>query len=106
MASHLRPGKLAKAAVLCVLATWLMARPGNAVAQASGQVSGVVTDPTGSVISGARIELISAATAQTRMVISGGNGAYLFALVDPGNYQMRTSMAGFQTVLTQNIWFK
>lgn len=103
MTSHLRPGKLAKAAFLCVLATWLMVRPGNGVAQASGQVSGVVTDPTGSVIPGARVELVSVATAQTRTVTSGGNGAYLFPLVDPGNYQMRTSMTGFQTVLTRNI---
>ena len=99
----IHPQRLAKVFLLCLLALMIWVMPGKSAAQATGQLSGVVADPTGSVIPKAKVELISAATAQVRTATSGGDGSYLFPLVAPGTYQVRTSVVGFKTSLVQNV---
>lgn len=99
----LQPERLVKAALLCLLAILLLALPGKAAAQATGQISGVVTDPSGSLVPKANLELTSVATAQVRTAVSGGDGAYLFPLVAPGTYTLKISLSGFRTVVTKGV---
>ena len=79
-----------------------MAPPG-ANAQATGQVSGVVTDPSGSVVPKAKVELISPSTAQIRVTTPGADGSYTFPLVNPGTYKVQVSAAGFRTSLIDDV---
>ena len=99
----IQPRRFAGVVLACVCGVFLAVSPGRASAQATGQVTGVVTDPTGSVVPKAKIELTSKTTSQVRTTTTGTDGAYTFALVMPGDYQVRVSMTGFRTTLTDEV---
>jgi len=61
----------------------------------SGDLTGTVTDPSGAVVSGATVTLTSNANGATRTTTTNANGAYRFALVPPGNYNVRVMAQGF-----------
>ena len=84
-----------------VAATLLLST--SALAQATGQITGVVSDPTGRVLPSAGIELINSATSQIRNTTSGPDGSFAIPLVNPGSYQVQVSLTGFKTSLTRGI---
>ncbi len=71
----------------------------SAMAQSAdtGALTGIIKDPSGSVIKGAQISVTNIATAQSRLHSSGNDGSYRIALLPPGKYSVKISMAGFQT---------
>lgn len=72
-------------------------------AQATTQVSGVVTDPTGAVIPGTTIELENRDTGLKRTATSDAAGAYSFRQVMPGQYKITAAVAGFRTTTIQDV---
>src|SRR5262252_750677 len=56
-----------------------------------------VTDPQGTVVSGARIQLTNQATGAIRKIESGASGSYLFTLLPPGRYDVEAMAPGFRT---------
>ncbi len=66
-----------------------------------GTLSGIVTDPTGAVVSGAEATLLNTETNVPRTTTANGSGLYRFDAVDPGNYQVTVTSAGFQTSKTE-----
>jgi hypothetical protein len=88
-------------AVLLLVLTLLS--PSLAHAQATGQVAGIVFDPSGRVIPAATIELRSIDTGQARSTSSDHDGSFTFPLVTPGLYQVRVTMTGFATNLANNV---
>jgi hypothetical protein len=70
-------------------------------AQANSELTGIVTDTTGAVVSGASVVLTDPSTAYTREATSGSTGLYDFAGLNPGNYNLKIAAAGFKTY-TQN----
>ena len=79
-------------AVSMVLATSLLAQSAG-----TGALTGTVNDPTGAVVPGVTVLLVSLETNQSRTVTTGGDGAYKFSLLPPGNYSVRFSAPGFKT---------
>jgi outer membrane receptor protein involved in Fe transport len=75
--------------------------PSEAWAQATGQITGLISDATGAVVPDAAIEVVNEATGQVRSVTSRGDGFYLVPLVNPGMYQIKATKTGFST-LTRN----
>ena len=73
------------------------------LAQATTQVSGVVTDPSGAVIPGAAIELENLDTGLKRSTKSDTAGAYSFLQVMPGQYKLTATVTGFRTTTTHNV---
>jgi hypothetical protein len=71
----------------------------NALAQSAGTgaLTGRVTDPSGAVVPGVAVTLVSLETNQTRNTVSGADGVYKFSLLPPGNYSVRFSATGFKT---------
>ena len=69
--------------------------PLTAYGQATGQVTGVVTDSSGAVVPNTAIELTNEETGQVRLVNSGPNGAYIIPLLPPGKYKMKATRSGF-----------
>ncbi|WP_213805090.1 TonB-dependent receptor [Granulicella sp. dw_53] len=102
-ASKIQPRVLADVVLPCLLGALFLFMPGRALAQATGQISGVVTDPSGGVLANAKVELMSAATAQVRTTTSGSDGAYTLPFVNPGTYQVRVSAPGFSMSLTKSV---
>ena len=60
----------------------------------TGQISGIVTDPTGAVVGGAKVTASDASGVQ-RSVSSDENGRYVFPLLPPGTYTVDVEKAGF-----------
>ena len=65
---------------------------------ATGAVSGVVQDPTTSVLAGAKVNIISEATGQTvRQFTTDSSGAFTAPLLPVGSYTVEVGAAGFAT---------
>ena len=69
-----------------------------AVAQSltTGGISGTIADPTGAIIPGATVNLLSLDTGTTQTTTANQAGVYGFTLLKPGRYQVSVSLAGFQ----------
>lgn len=77
---------------------------GLALAQSptTGQITGVVKDPSGAVVGGAKLTLTSAAGAQ-RETTSDAAGHYAFSLLPPESYRLETDKAGFSKATAEGV---
>ncbi|HWE53034.1 MAG TPA: carboxypeptidase-like regulatory domain-containing protein [Bryobacteraceae bacterium] len=64
----------------------------------TGALTVTATDPGGGVIPGASVTLTNPATGQTRSETTSTNGSYTFTLLPPGNYNVKITAKGFNTV--------
>jgi len=76
----------------------LLLLPSISLAQSvvTGGVSGVVTDPSGSVIVGATVNLKNNETGESQSTTTGSSGIYQFTLLKPGTYIVSASQSGFK----------
>jgi hypothetical protein len=93
----LRGRALSLAAWLCVLA------PAAVLAQATGQISGRVTDATGAVLPGVDVTLTRTDTGVSRPAVTNETGAYAFPSLNPGPYRLEGSLQGFRTFVRSDI---
>jgi hypothetical protein len=72
---------------------------GSAFAQtaATGNIEGIVTDPTGAVLPGATVVVKNTQTNVTREATSDQGGRYRATALQPGVYEVTATLAGFQT---------
>ncbi|HWZ79315.1 MAG TPA: carboxypeptidase-like regulatory domain-containing protein, partial [Candidatus Sulfotelmatobacter sp.] len=63
----------------------------------SGDITGVVTDPSGALISGANVSLTNRATSATETHATNAQGSYRFSLMSPGLYTLSISAPNLQT---------
>lgn len=75
----------------------------NTSLMAQTALTGTVTDPSGAVLPGATVELISRATVATRTAITSDEGVYSFQQMDPGVYRLEVSMIGFKTLVQDRL---
>jgi hypothetical protein len=66
---------------------------------APGQIGGYVVDPTGAVVSNARITLTPSNTAGTATAVTNSQGAWLIAGLPTGNYKAQAEAPGFKTTV-------
>lgn len=71
------------------------------ISQASLQ--GTVTDNSGAVVRGANVVLKNRGTDETRMATTGASGEYLISNLNPADYSLTVSMAGFKTAVISNL---
>jgi outer membrane receptor protein involved in Fe transport len=62
---------------------------------ASGNIAGVVSDPTGAAVVGASVTITSTATNAERKTATNGAGEYRFDLLPAGLYQLNVDASGF-----------
>jgi hypothetical protein len=67
-----------------------------------GNITGVVTDPSGSALPGAEITIIAIATNTAKTTISGESGQYNVPL-SPGAYKIQVSLSGFKKYLIESV---
>jgi hypothetical protein len=65
----------------------------------TGDVAGVVTDPTAAVVSGVSVTLKNLDTGSSTSRATDSQGSYNFALLQPGNYSVSASAPGFQKIV-------
>jgi Carboxypeptidase regulatory-like domain len=64
----------------------------------TGDVTGIVTDPSGAVVPNASIQLKNMDTGAAQQRTTNTQGVYRFQFLVPGNYTVSASAAGFQNV--------
>ena len=75
-----------------------------ALAQAGrGSISGLVSDPSGAVVSGAQVTALSQATGVAQHTVTSDAGLYSFVSLNPGIYVVTASQKGFETVAQHNV---
>jgi len=82
-------------------ATLALSLPG--FAQTFGQVTGVVTDPSGSIILGATVTVINSQTNVARTTTTNSAGNYAFPALQPGVYNVKAEMQGFQVEVREGV---
>jgi hypothetical protein len=75
----------------------------SALAQANSEVTGIVTDQTGAVVSGANIALTDPATGGTHTTVSSSTGLYAISGLNAANYNLKVTAKGFQTYAQNGI---
>ena len=90
---------LRHAVVLCVLVLGLSSL---ALAQ-EATIVGTVTDPSGSVIGGAKVTVTNVETSSTRTIMTGDSGQYVVPDLHIGHYVVKIEAAGFKTVEQKDV---
>src|SRR5579871_567531 len=68
-----------------------------------GTFTGNVTDPSGAVIPGAKVEILNTGTGLLREAVTDSRGVYLFANVQMGTYKITVKSQSFQTTVQDNV---
>ena len=79
-----------------VVAGLIWSVPGFAQSITSGDIAGVVTDPSGAVIPNAKVTAKNDATGAIEAATTNGEGFYRFSFLQIGSYTVTVNAAGFQ----------
>jgi carboxypeptidase family protein/TonB-dependent receptor-like protein len=82
---------------LVTIVFFLMLALGLAWASITGSISGVVSDPSGAVITGAKVVAINVDTGVRTTLTTDSKGFYNFASLPVGTYDLEISQMGFRT---------
>src|ERR1700728_4897510 len=93
------------AGVWSVLLAFAAAAPLSLHAQlgGSGTIEGTITDPSGALISGARVTAHNIAAGADTVRTSTGSGLYTLSPLEAGNYAVGVTAPGFETLVRNDI---
>ena len=77
--------------------------PSRASAQATGSITGLITDQSGAVMPGVTIEATNTGTGLMRNTVTGPDGFYSIPLVQPGRYDVKATLAGFKPIVRDRV---
>jgi hypothetical protein len=69
----------------------------------SGSLVGLVTDPSGAVVVGAKVAVRDMSTNQSQQVMTGSDGEYKAINLDPSMYEISIAAPGFSTTTISNV---
>src|SRR5262249_24508175 len=91
-------GRLFTTLFLVILLTF------NLAAQApTGDISGVVSDPSGALVPGVTVTLTNPATNAVRTALTNEAGLYVLRAIPRGVYRLRADLSGFGAVEGKNM---
>ncbi len=94
----------ASSARIFLLLSLLLSLSAIAFAQAGrGAISGLIIDPSGAIIPGARVTALNQATGVRVAAQSSAAGLYSFVSLSPGQYEVSVTASGFATAVHKNI---
>jgi outer membrane receptor protein involved in Fe transport len=85
----------------CLLFTLVAGRSYGQTAGAT--IQGIISDATGAVLPGADVEIRNSGTGAAVEFVSDERGRYLAPVLQPGEYEVRASLPGFQSVARRGI---
>ncbi len=68
-----------------------------------GTITGIITDPTGAVVAGARVVATEEATGANSSAVSNKSGEYTIPFLAPGTYRVTVSNAGFKSYVRDGV---
>jgi hypothetical protein len=66
-------------------------------------LQGTISDNSGAVVRGAMVVIKNKGTGESRNVVTNAAGEYLFSNLNPADYSLTVSMAGFKTAVISNL---
>ncbi|HYW42011.1 MAG TPA: carboxypeptidase-like regulatory domain-containing protein [Bryobacteraceae bacterium] len=91
-------GSMKAIRVVAILSILLLAMLPTANSQSvTGQISGTVVDPTGSVVPGANVQLTHDLSQTVHQFTTESTGTFIFTGLVPGTYSLRATQKGFKT---------
>src|SRR5438270_13180645 len=69
----------------------------------SSSITGVITDPSGSVVQGAKVHLRNMGTNDVRDTTTTAAGSYKFDNLLPGTYEITAEATGFKRYVQSNV---
>lgn len=69
----------------------------------TGSLTGVVTDPSGAIVPGAKVGLVDRDKGFTYDVVTGADGRYVLRNLPPGNYELTVDAAGLRKATRTGI---
>ena len=103
MSKHFVSPKFVFSLFFCLTVLLACTSPVWAQSATTGGLTGVVTDPSGGVISGATVTLTSTTTGQSRTATTDASGNYKFSLIPPGTYSLKFEAPGFKTSTVSSV---
>src|SRR6266550_5158643 len=101
-AASKRPFNLLSRALILLVATFALS-VGVRSQVLYGSMTGIVTDPKGAAVPGAKVDITNMGTNETRSVTSDERGGYTFNDLQAGTYRLTVSLASFKTLLKDDI---
>ena len=96
----MNPKRLSLLSVLLLFVVFFSALRLPAQTQTTGEITGVVIDPSGGVIANAKVALKDNSKGSTQSAETNKEGVYHFQLLNPSNYTITVSFPGFQEAAT------
>lgn len=87
----------------CLLLLWVAANPSLSGQSFTGSISGLVTDPTGAVITGAAITITDIDKNSNYRTTSNATGFYSVSQLPPGNYRVTSELQGFRRFVADRL---
>ncbi|MGA2889305.1 MAG: TonB-dependent receptor [Terracidiphilus sp.] len=97
---------LLPAVCLCAPATLFHAQQtldDSETSLATGRIAGVLTDPSGAVVVGAKVELKNIASKFTESAVTNLAGRFIFDGISAGSYQTTIVVTGFEVTIVRDI---
>ena len=90
--------------ILIAVVTCALLAPVPVIGQSTyGGITGTVTDPSGAVVAGVKVEALNQGTGEIHAGTTDAEGNYRFLNLDPGSYTITVSNAPFVTQKNQNV---
>jgi hypothetical protein len=86
-----------------VITVFALAIGSVALAQSTATLTGTVSDPTGAMVPGAAVKVHSLDTNADREVATDDSGNFVVPSLQPGNYMVQVTAAGFGTFVMQKV---
>ncbi|HMG02777.1 MAG TPA: carboxypeptidase regulatory-like domain-containing protein [Edaphobacter sp.] len=68
-----------------------------------GSIQGTITDPSGAIVSGAKITVVANDTSTTRNITTDASGIYVLGPLVPGNYTVKIEKEGFTSLSVKTV---
>jgi Carboxypeptidase regulatory-like domain/TonB dependent receptor len=88
---------------VCLLLALMLAALGAVAQQITGNIHGIISDPSGAIVQSAAITATQVETGLTRTVLSDRDGSYLLVELPVGHYRLQVVAQGFQKYLQEGI---
>jgi hypothetical protein len=69
----------------------------------TGSIYGTISDTSGAIIPETNVTITNTDTGQSLSTLSNASGAFVFPVLDPGNYKISASVVGFQSVTQRDL---
>ncbi|HEY3705796.1 MAG TPA: TonB-dependent receptor [Terracidiphilus sp.] len=86
-----------------VLACAALAAPPPSIGQASAGITGTITDPSGAVVTNAKITVTDVQTSVSSHLVTSSAGTYSLRGLTPGQYRVAVEAAGFKKAIKDGI---